>query len=93
MAPSYVNIFMDNLERRILANLDAVPSTWWRYIDDVFAIWSHGEERLTHFLEKINHLHSSIKFIAKWSAKSVSFVGTRVSVGDEGYLTTYLYVK
>ena len=28
MAPSYANIFMDILERRILANLDEVPSPW-----------------------------------------------------------------
>ena len=61
MAPSYANILMDNLERQVLAKMDAVPSTWWRYIDDVFAIWPHGEEQLVEFLEKINQFHSSIK--------------------------------
>ena len=70
-----------------------VPPTWWRYIDDNFAIWQHSEERLTQFLENINHLHSFIKFTAEWSAKSVSFLDTKVSVDDEGYLTTDLYVK
>ena len=91
MAPSHVNIFMDNLKRQILANLDSVPSTWWRYIDDIFTIWPHGEERQTLFLKKFNHLYSSIKFTAEWSAKSVLF--TKVWVDDKGYLTTDLYVK
>ena len=51
MAPSYANIFMDNLEKQMLANMDAVPSTWCRYID-IFAIWPHGEEIITRaFLE------------------------------------------
>ena len=36
----------------MLAKMDAVPSTWWRYINDVFAIWPHGEEQLVEFLEK-----------------------------------------
>ena len=93
MAPSYVNIFMDNLERWILANLGAVPSTWWRYRDDIFAIWPHSEERLTQFLKKINDLHLSIKFTAEWFAKFVSFLDTEVSVHNEGYLTIDLYVK
>ena len=43
MASSYVDILMDNLEQRMLAKMDAVPSTWWRYIDDIFATWPHGE--------------------------------------------------
>ena len=34
-APSYANIFMDNLERDILASREKTPSTWWRYIEDV----------------------------------------------------------
>ena len=57
MAPSYANIFVDNLERQMLAKMDAVPSTQCRYIDDVFAIWPHGEEQLVEFLEeKINFI-------------------------------------
>ena len=93
MAPSYAIIFMNNLERRMLAKLDAVPSTWWRYIDDVFAIWPHGEEQLVEFLEKINQFHPSINFTAEWSEKSVSFLDTKVTVENEGCLTTDLYVK
>ena len=50
MAPSYVNIhvFMDDLERRILASLDRVPTMWWRYIDDVFAM-ATWQRTLDHF--------------------------------------------
>ena len=93
MAPSYANIFMDNLERRMLAKMDAVPSTCWRYIDDVFAIWPHGKEHWIKFLEKINQFHPFIKFTAEWSAKSVLFPDTMVTVENEGCLTPDLYVK
>ena len=93
MAPSYANIFMDNLERQMLAKMDAVTSTWWRYINDVFAIWPHGEEQLIKFLVEINQFHPSVKFTTKWSAKFASFLNTKVTVKNEGCLTTDLYVK
>ena len=63
------------------------------YIDDTFAIWPYGEEQLLEFLEKINLFHPSIKFTAKWSAKSVVFLDTTVTVDNEGCLITDLYKK
>ena len=77
----------------MLAKMDAVPSTWWRYIDDVFAIWPHGEEQLVEFLDKMNQFHPSIKFMAKSSAKPVLFLDMKVTVENEICLTTDLYVK
>ena len=50
MAPLYANIFMDDLERNILANVEKTPSIWWRYIDDIVAIWPHSEEHLRTFI-------------------------------------------
>ena len=35
MAPSYANIFMDKLEKRLISNALIKPHTWWRYIDDI----------------------------------------------------------
>ena len=77
----------------MLASMDAVPSTWCRYIDDIFAIWPHGEEQLTEFLEKISTFYPSIRFMAQWSVKSVTFLDTKVMVENEGCITTDLYVK
>ncbi|XP_068697256.1 uncharacterized protein [Montipora foliosa] len=35
MAPSYANIFMDRLERRLIENVRVKPRIiWWRYIDE-----------------------------------------------------------
>ena len=61
-APSYANAFMDNVQRRnaLLAKLDLIPSTWWRYIADIFAIWPHGEENSLYSSSKINQFHPSI---------------------------------
>ena len=39
-------IFMADLEERILKDIELKPRIWWRYIDDIFFIWEHGEDSL-----------------------------------------------
>ena len=92
MAPSYANIFMGDLERKTLTQVDKRPDIWWRYIDDVFVIWSHGEQRLIEFIEQINNAHSKIQFTAEWSNRSIAFLNVKVTI-KEGHLTTDLFTK
>ena len=49
-APSYPNIFMADLENKLLDNSpnNLQPLIWKRYIDDIFVVWTHGEESLIH---------------------------------------------
>ena len=66
------------------------PTVWWRYIDNVFMIWPHGEGRLEVFSDIINHLHTMITFIAEWSYRSVVFLDVNILVKD-GNISTDLY--
>ena len=34
------------------------------YIDDIFLLWEHGENKLKSFINKINKVHPTIKFTA-----------------------------
>ena len=68
---------MADLEKRLLSDIDLKPYIWWRYIDDIFLIWEHGEESLL-FLEKINKIHPAIKFMADWSYSSVNFLDAKI---------------
>ena len=81
-APSYANIFMGNLEKELLSQSRKKPTVWWRYIDDVFALWTHGEESLNNFIGDLNQAHPTIKFTAEWSKESVSFLDTTVKLED-----------
>ena len=56
MVPSCAKLFMDQLERGLLQRVERKPTTWWRYIDDIFAIWPHGEESLKRFIQAINSI-------------------------------------
>ena len=92
MAPSYASSFMGRLERDLLKQTRQKMTTWLRYIDDIFAIWPHGEENLPFFLTQMNLFHPTIKFTAKWSRESVTFLDTKV-MRDRNCLVTDLYTK
>ncbi|XP_039302124.1 uncharacterized protein LOC113005247 [Solenopsis invicta] len=62
VSPIFANIFMEHLEDKILKNAPLKPSTWFRYVDDTFVIWSHGKKTLPPFLVFLNAQHPNIKF-------------------------------
>ena len=65
---------------------------WWRYIDDIFLLWDHGEESLKQFLEHLNSAHRTIKFTAEYSTNKVNFLDVEVIRRGDTLLTD-LYVK
>ena len=92
MAPQYAIIFMAELEEKLLENYHLKPEVWWRYIDDIFMVWEHGEESLQEFIKYLNSQHSSIKFTFEYSSKSVNFLDVQV-IRVKDKLVTDLYVK
>ena len=42
----YASVFMDKRESGFLKSQELTPLLWYRYTDDVFFIWTHGEEKL-----------------------------------------------
>ena len=83
MAPSYANLFMAQLDESFLERSTCRrPFVWWRYIDDIFLIWHHGEDTLSTFIEDLNSFHQSIQFTAEWSSHSITFLDTHVFLTD-----------
>ena len=91
-APPYAVLFMTALEEKILSKVKKKPSVWWRYIDDIFFTWEHGEESLHEFINEINSFNSTIKFTADWSKEKVNFLDIEVTFKN-GVLSTDLSVK
>ena len=53
-APAFANIFMAELEKRFIQSIPFQPWLWWRLLDDVFMIWTHGRVCLEEFLTTLN---------------------------------------
>ena len=91
-APPYAILFMADLEEKILSASEKKPMIWWRYIDDIFFIWEHGEESLEIFLNKLNSFHPTIKFTAEYSKETINFLDVNIRLVG-GQLMTDLFVK
>ena len=83
---------MAALEEEILGKAQFKPYLWWRYIDDIFFLWEHGEEKLKNFIDNINKMHPTIKFTADLSKTSINFLDVKVFIA-ESVIKTVLYVK
>ena len=90
MAPAYANLFMHDLESQLLDLAPVKPYLWLRYIDDVFMIWTAGEEQLQEFLQWINQYHDTIKFTWDWSRKTVNYLDVQI-INNNGVIETDLY--
>ena len=93
IAPSYANLFMGKLEHEFLLTQNINPRVWWRFINDVFAIWTHGVQSLRSFTESLNCHYPPIKFTAIWSTEKVTFLDATVCLEEDGRIGTNLYVK
>ena len=45
-APTYAWLFVDKIETSFLKTQELQPLVWFRYIDNIFFIWTHGEQEL-----------------------------------------------
>ena len=92
-APAFANIFMYVLETKMLQECDWKAWIWWRFLDDIFFIWLHGEQRLREFLNFINSYHNTIKYTWDWSMSQVSFLDVTTSKDVGGSVFTDVYSK
>ena len=80
---------MAKLEEEIIKESEYKPYLWWRYIDDIFFLWEHGDNKSKSFFDKINKVHPTINLVSK---TSFNFLEVTVSL-EEGVIETDLYVK
>ena len=89
MAPSYANLFLGKFEHDVILNSPYQPHIWFRFIDDIFMIWT----------DYVNNLHSTIKFTFTHSPPNIPFLDVMVSIKDlytkptdkHQYLLIYLF--
>ena len=92
MAHTYANIFMWNCKKYLLDNCTDKPFLYLRYIDDIFVIWQHGEDKLEQFHAYVNSLHPNINLTLTSSATNIPYLVVSVSF-DGTNIHTSIYTK
>ena len=91
-APKYVSILMNKLDSDFLKSQELTPLRRYRYIDDVFFIWTHGEENFASFSNDLSKYHSIIKFTHESNKEHIPFLDFNVKLlGNK--LSTDLHIK
>ena len=73
---------MGTLESEFLRPQEFNPLVWYRYIDGIFFIWTHGEEKNESFLDELNKYHINIKFTLEFKKESIPFVDLVVKLSN-----------
>ena len=93
MAVSFANIFMAEIETKIILQSDTKPREWKRYIDDVFSLWDNDKKDVDRFIEQANKFHPTIKFTAEISENEITFLDTTVFKGERFKQVSILDIK
>ena len=91
MAPTYANLYMGLLEEQLLEQTTLKPSVWFRFIDDIFFLWTFGPTYLQQFFDVCNSFDPHIKFEQTVSFL-IPFLDVQVML-DNGKIKTDLYTK
>ena len=83
---------MDEVEEKFLETQSKKPLIWLRYIDDIFFIWTHGEQELNRFLMDLNNFTPNLSFTRGASKIWIPFLDLKVKLIDDK-LETDLYMK
>ena len=92
LAPSYANLFMTKFEQNHVYTYHLQPTLWKRFVDDIFMIWPHGMDSLLEFIQHLNTVHPTIKFICTISPIEISFLDLIIYIRDDK-LHTRLHIK
>ena len=93
-APTYANIFVSEFEERY--NYPLIKnkfSSYLRFIDNTFMVWTKSENKLKSFINEINKKHHSIKFDVKFLKEKIGFLDTLVYIDYNNRLQTTLLKK
>ena len=89
LSPIVAKLYMEAFEKRALDTTSQKPNLWIRYVDDVFAIWPHGDQALDEFLTHLNSQHPPIQFtMEKEQDQKIAFLdvtgGAQKNGGEAG---------
>lgn len=82
-APSHANIFMAAWEKQLLQKVQKQPEQYYRYLDDIWGVWTHSMD-FSAFLQTANNINPSITVKVEIHAEDY-LVSTKVQPKIQGY--------
>ena len=72
--PPYACLFMDTIETTFLQTQELQPLVWFRYIDDIFFMWTDIEQEIQTFLHSLNSSIPTSSLLISQAKKALHFL-------------------
>ena len=96
-APSYANLLRAQWENTALEKCYQKPTMNFRYLDDIWILWDHGETQFQTFFDILNTHSPAIRLSARVEKKSIDLLDVTVLIGfqtnETGILNTKVFFK
>lgn len=73
-APSYANIFMADWEESALSSFPLKPFAYFRFLDDIWGVWTYSKDDFMTFTQHLNTHQTSIKIKFTIDSQEVNFL-------------------
>jgi hypothetical protein len=94
LAPVIANFYMEHFEKQAISSVVKKPTSWYRYVDDMFVLWSHGKDELERLLKHLNSIHQNIAFTMEVDQQgTLPFLDVLVKRRPDGSLGHLVYRK
>ena len=77
-----MRMYMDEVETEFLQIQRFKPLVLMGFIDDMFFMWTHGEENLQNFMKEPKNFKSNLKFTFECNRNSANFLDLNVKLNN-----------
>lgn len=92
-APAYASLYLVEWESTVLALCPKKPLHYFRYLDDIWGVWTHSIDEFDHFFKRLNTHDPSITLKYELNPSSINFLDTTTYKGPEFHSTGRLDTK
>ena len=93
-APSYANLFMAHWENAAPEKCYQKPTMYFRYLDDIWILWEHGETQFQTFFDILNTHSLAIRLSVRVEKNSIDFMNvTGPQTNETGIVNTKVFFK
>ena len=91
LSPVVANLFVEDLEEKAIRSASPALKTWFRYVDNTFVLWPHGEAQLHTFHQHLNQQNPNIQFTMELEKEGcIPFLDVLV-IREKDHLATTVY--
>ena len=71
---NYASTYLGHWEKQLMDKSEKTPLAYFRYVDDIWGLWTGNEKDLKEFHNKANSVHNNIIVDLRFSRENIEFL-------------------